>query len=450
MTKKSSSHKTVFFQRTHPIPENYKWAFVLISIALLAVAAIIADKANEKSMAPPQVIPNQTPTTVSPTQNFPILADEKFQAVMDLKPIPGKYVYNGKMPFRQALTNTPASAPTDFATILQQMSNQQPTTTPPAPVSTTTTMRDFSYVAFADAYGFVGVKSAAPSSGNILMDLFLTATIQPTIFRIGDEVLGCPLNVCVLMREQPIEFPTFYSLLPTPTKTKTALLGVPFKYVGEDKVNGRACDLFEAGNGNTFQSVCVDQQTHVPSSYKNGYDYTMELTTIQTTDYLIESSYPNSFVLDHDKSSCAINSATGAKEATVTFLPIKSSWVGIDREVEVKFYDPAQNPVIYPAAIPTMVQTVDIAGKRGEFVTYTFPIANATSNQYSVRLCVGGDCTGVFNCAFASTPGTITAEQCTNMGGEVLGNPGGGISCPAGQREIGFIPLGIEGSICCK
>src|SRR5262245_7106365 len=45
---------------------------------------------------------------------------------------------------------------------------------------------------------------------------------------------------------------------------------------------------------------------------------------------------------------------------------------------------------------------------------------------------------------------TLTAEQCTQQGGEVRGDIGDGkIACGAGERELGKVPVGTEGSICC-
>lgn len=45
---------------------------------------------------------------------------------------------------------------------------------------------------------------------------------------------------------------------------------------------------------------------------------------------------------------------------------------------------------------------------------------------------------------------TLTPEQCTQQGGEVRGDIGDGkIACAQGERELGRVPLGIEGSICC-
>lgn len=45
---------------------------------------------------------------------------------------------------------------------------------------------------------------------------------------------------------------------------------------------------------------------------------------------------------------------------------------------------------------------------------------------------------------------TLSPEQCTQQGGEVRGDIGDGrIACAEGERELGRVPLGIEGSICC-
>ncbi len=45
---------------------------------------------------------------------------------------------------------------------------------------------------------------------------------------------------------------------------------------------------------------------------------------------------------------------------------------------------------------------------------------------------------------------TLTPEQCTQRGGEIRGDIGDGqIACAVGERELGRVPLGIEGSICC-
>ena len=45
---------------------------------------------------------------------------------------------------------------------------------------------------------------------------------------------------------------------------------------------------------------------------------------------------------------------------------------------------------------------------------------------------------------------TLTPEQCTKRGGEIRGDIGDGkIACAEGERELGRVPLGIEGSICC-
>lgn len=44
----------------------------------------------------------------------------------------------------------------------------------------------------------------------------------------------------------------------------------------------------------------------------------------------------------------------------------------------------------------------------------------------------------------------LTPDQCTQQGGEVRGDIGDGkIACADGERELGRVPLGIEGSICC-
>jgi hypothetical protein len=44
----------------------------------------------------------------------------------------------------------------------------------------------------------------------------------------------------------------------------------------------------------------------------------------------------------------------------------------------------------------------------------------------------------------------LTPDQCTQQGGEVRGDIGDGkIACNDGERELGRVPLGIEGSICC-
>jgi hypothetical protein len=44
----------------------------------------------------------------------------------------------------------------------------------------------------------------------------------------------------------------------------------------------------------------------------------------------------------------------------------------------------------------------------------------------------------------------ITAEACEAQGGRIAGDIGDGkIKCNEGEKEIGRVPLGIEGSICC-
>jgi hypothetical protein len=45
---------------------------------------------------------------------------------------------------------------------------------------------------------------------------------------------------------------------------------------------------------------------------------------------------------------------------------------------------------------------------------------------------------------------TLSPDQCVQQGGEVRGDIGDGqIRCGAGERELGRVPVGIEGSICC-
>ncbi len=45
---------------------------------------------------------------------------------------------------------------------------------------------------------------------------------------------------------------------------------------------------------------------------------------------------------------------------------------------------------------------------------------------------------------------TLTPVQCSYRGGEIRGDIGDGkIACEAGERQLGRVPLGIEGSICC-
>lgn len=45
---------------------------------------------------------------------------------------------------------------------------------------------------------------------------------------------------------------------------------------------------------------------------------------------------------------------------------------------------------------------------------------------------------------------TLSADDCTRQGGEVRGDIGDGkIACAEGERRLGRVPLGIEGSICC-
>jgi predicted small lipoprotein YifL len=50
---------------------------------------------------------------------------------------------------------------------------------------------------------------------------------------------------------------------------------------------------------------------------------------------------------------------------------------------------------------------------------------------------------------------SMTAEECTAQGGDVVGDIGDGAVhrpdylCPSGEPPIGTVPLGIEGSVCC-
>jgi hypothetical protein len=54
----------------------------------------------------------------------------------------------------------------------------------------------------------------------------------------------------------------------------------------------------------------------------------------------------------------------------------------------------------------------------------------------------------------AGSAQTLTAEQCEEKGGTVVGDIGDGRihteGCPDGGTLLGNVPLGIEGSICCK
>ncbi len=51
---------------------------------------------------------------------------------------------------------------------------------------------------------------------------------------------------------------------------------------------------------------------------------------------------------------------------------------------------------------------------------------------------------------------TLSAEECAAQGGEVVGDIGDGAIhrpdyvCPSGAPPIGSIPLGVEGSVCCR
>ena len=53
------------------------------------------------------------------------------------------------------------------------------------------------------------------------------------------------------------------------------------------------------------------------------------------------------------------------------------------------------------------------------------------------------------------SPETISAAECEAQGGQVIGDPGDGSvsagkNCPDGKAYVANVPLGIEGSICCK
>lgn len=43
-----------------------------------------------------------------------------------------------------------------------------------------------------------------------------------------------------------------------------------------------------------------------------------------------------------------------------------------------------------------------------------------------------------------------TKEACLEAGGHVVSAEGPPASCPTGEEEIGQIPEGVEGAICCK
>lgn len=43
-----------------------------------------------------------------------------------------------------------------------------------------------------------------------------------------------------------------------------------------------------------------------------------------------------------------------------------------------------------------------------------------------------------------------TAKECEAAGGRVAPDPGGGVSCEPGEEQIGNIPFGYEGAICCR
>jgi hypothetical protein len=51
---------------------------------------------------------------------------------------------------------------------------------------------------------------------------------------------------------------------------------------------------------------------------------------------------------------------------------------------------------------------------------------------------------------------SMTAEECEAQGGQVVGDIGDGAihrpeyRCESGEAPIGSIPLGVEGSVCCR
>jgi hypothetical protein len=414
---------------------------------------------------------------VEPT--IPVFADEKFQQALEMKPLPGKYVYNGKMPFAQPITTTTASGPDAFIQALNGMAKRQAATANATTAGTSTTplvlptpaptsLRDFSYVAFADEQGFLGVKSTTPSTGSLIMDIFVTASIQPTTFRIGNDTLVCPLGYCSFLKntasiEFPtslFEFPTFLSLLPTYTKKKSDLVGMPFAFTGIETINGRASDCFQAGSDSTLQVICFDQGTHVPSKYSNALGYSMELTTVQTTDYVVESSYPSAMGLYLDKSACSTTTVDNKlqRQLTLAFMPLKSLWNGTPRSVELQFFSAAQNPIAFPNATPTFTQAISISGKRGEAVSQTTSIPLAQAEKYSVRACMGSDCMNPIACDFSSsginTNTTISPQACAQAGGTVIYDIGDGSTirngCGFRKTFLGVVPVGIEGGICCR
>jgi hypothetical protein len=44
----------------------------------------------------------------------------------------------------------------------------------------------------------------------------------------------------------------------------------------------------------------------------------------------------------------------------------------------------------------------------------------------------------------------LSSEQCKNIGGTVIASPGYPVYCENGTKEIGSVPIGDEGAICCK
>lgn len=80
---------------------------------------------------------------------------------------------------------------------------------------------------------------------------------------------------------------------------------------------------------------------------------------------------------------------------------------------------------------------------------YPIDDMNIKCNDQRLELGCSLDCTS-FSCET-----TLTAQQCESQGGTVVGDPGDGSvsgtkTCPGNGEYIGQVPLGIEGSICCK
>ncbi len=61
-------------------------------------------------------------------------------------------------------------------------------------------------------------------------------------------------------------------------------------------------------------------------------------------------------------------------------------------------------------------------------------------------LCIFG-----LSVALAACGGSIsTKDECIAAGGHVVSALGPPAECPAGEEEIGQIPEGIEGAVCCR